>query len=695
MTVTAAPTTFDIDDADRGAFASDPRPAPRSRSRVGKMLRGRDEDPTWVRPVLLLLLVLTGVLYTWDLGASGWANDYYSAAVQAATKSWKALLFGSTDASNFITVDKTPASLWVMAISARVFGVSSWSILVPQALSGVATVGMLYLTVRRWTSAATGLLAGAILATTPVAALIFRFNNPDALLTLLLVASAYAMTRAIEEGRTRSLVAAGVLLGFAFLTKELQALLVLPGFALAYLLAGPHRIARRMRQLLALGVALLCSAGWWVAAITLTPAGSRPYVGGSRNNTFWDVLFGYNGFGRLTGNETGSVGGSGLRSGSWGPTGWTRMFNSEFGTQASWLLPAALLLLAAGVAYTARRSRTDRLRAALVMWGGWLLVTGVSFSLARGIIHPYYTVALGPPIAAIGAVVTAKLWSRRETIAARIVLGTTIAITSLWTHALMSRSPDWYPWLRVAVVPIGFATAALCVLVPRLPRRLVPAWAASAIVVVLAAPAAAAMTTAAVPHSGALPPAGPAVRASGPGPFGVPGGFGAGRAMPVLPPGARAFPGGNPFPGGGGATGGAAFGGPGAMLPGGGGIGGLLDGVEPGERVTEMLEAGAGGFRWVAAAIGANRAAGFQLASDEPVMAIGGFNGSDPTPTLAEFEEYVAAGDVHYFVAGGGFGAPPGGGAGPASEIESWVVDTFEPQTVDGVTIYDLTAAKT
>jgi len=661
------------------------------------VLRRREDDPAWVRPALVTLLALTAVLYTWGLGASGWANDYYSAAVQAATRSWKAFLFGSTDASNFITVDKTPASLWVMAISARVFGVNPWSILVPQALSGVATVGMLYLTVRRWTSAATGLLAAAILATTPVAALIFRFNNPDALLTLLLVASAYATTRAVEDGRTRSLVIAGMLLGFAFLTKELQAFLVLPGFAIAYLLAGPHRLARRVRQLLAMGAALLCSSGWWVAVITLTPAGSRPYVGGSTDNSFWDVLFGYNGFGRLSGNETGSVGGSGLRTGSWGATGVTRMFNREFGTHASWLLPGALLLLAAGIVYTVRRPRTDRMRAALVIWGGWLLVTGLSFSLARGIIHPYYTVVLGPPIAAIGAIGTVTAWEHRGAISARMLLGVTIAITTLWTHALMSRSPEWYPWLRSAVVPVGLAMAAAGVLLHRLPRTLVPSWAVSAIVVVLAVPTAASVTTAASPHAGALPPVGPAVSGSGPGGLAGPGRAGAAAGWRPPPPAAQAFPGANPFAMGARAVGGAPLGGPVAPRPGGGGMGGLLDGAVPGEKITAMLEEGGGGFRWVAAAIGANRAAGFQLASDEPVMAIGGFNGTDPTPTLAEFEELVTDGDIHYFVAGGVFGGFPGGpggggGTGPASEIESWVRDTFEPQTVDGVTIYDLTA---
>src|SRR5205085_3504051 len=172
------------------------------------------------------------VMYLWGLGASGWANSYYSMAVQAGTKSWKAFFYGSLDAGNFITVDKAPASLWIIGISARLFGVNAWSILVPQALEGVATVALLYATVRRWFSPAAGLVAGAIVALTPVSVLMFRFNNPDALLVLLLTGAAYAMVRALEHGKTAWLALAGALVGFGFLAKMLQALVVVPAFAL-------------------------------------------------------------------------------------------------------------------------------------------------------------------------------------------------------------------------------------------------------------------------------------------------------------------------------------------------------------------------------------------------------------------------------------------------------------------------------
>ena len=228
---------------------------PQRGGRLARLVRGHPADPRWVRPALLTMLALTAALYAVGLSRNGWANDFYAAAVQAGTKSWKAFFFGSFDASNFITVDKTPASLWVMELSARAFGLNSWSLLLPQAAEGVAAVALLYATVRRWFGPAAGLIAAGVLALTPVAVLMFRFNNPDSLLVLLMTAAAYATTRAIESGRTRWLVLAGTLLGFAFLTKMLQGFLVIPAFALGYLVAGPPRLGRRLLQLLAGGAA--------------------------------------------------------------------------------------------------------------------------------------------------------------------------------------------------------------------------------------------------------------------------------------------------------------------------------------------------------------------------------------------------------------------------------------------------------
>jgi 4-amino-4-deoxy-L-arabinose transferase-like glycosyltransferase len=645
-----------------------------------------------------VLLVGTAVLYLWNLGASGWANSYYAAAVQAMTKNWTAFFFGSVDAGNIVTVDKPPASLWVMALSARVFGLSSWSMLVPQALMGVATVALLYAAVRRVSGPVAGLLAGVAMALTPVAVLMFRFNNPDALLVLLLVAAAYATVRAIENASTRWLVFAGALIGAAFLTKMLQAFVVLPALAPAYLVAAPTGFWRRVRQLLAAGVAIVVAAGWWVALAELWPASSRPYIGGSQGNSVLELTFGYNGLGRIFGGEggrgggpkgggagapggapgsgipgagtypggaapggggrggafggaggypgggahgggafpggtpPGGGGGGGLAGGFGGQAGITRMFGDSVGAQVAWLLPSALLLLVAGLWLVRRAHRTDRLRASLLLWGTWTVVTAVVFSLAQGIFHPYYTVALAPGIAALVGIGGMQLWARRATWPGRVALALVIAVAAVWAAVLLARTPDFLPWLRWTVLAVG-AVAVLALLPGSRGKRWTAATALAVLLTGLVAPAAYAAATAAIPHTGSIPTAGPA---SGPG-----GGFR-------------------------------------------GGLGGAGREASTDAEVVALLQAA--GTKWSAATIGAQGSAALALAGNTTVMGIGGFSGSDPAPTLEQFQALVAAGEVHYFVAGG-FGGP----GGDHSPIAAWVEQTFTPTTVGGATVYDLT----
>ncbi len=711
-----------------GPGAGAPTPAsPESvrRGRLARFVRGRESDAAWVRPTLLALLALAAVLYLWDLGASGWANSFYSAAVQAGTKSWKAFFFGSSDSSNFITVDKPPASLWPMEISARIFGLNSWSILVPQALEGVATVGVVYLTVRRWFTAQAALLAGAVVVLTPVAAMMFRFNNPDSLLALLLAGSMYALVRALEKAQTRWLVLAGTLVGFGFITKMLQAFLIIPALVIVYLLAAPTGWWRRVWQVVVMGVSTVVAAGWWVAAVELTPAADRPYIGGSQNNNLFNLIFGYNGFGRLTGNESGSVvGGGGAGSaGQWGPTGLLRLFNDSFGNMMSWLLPGALLMGAVLLVLTIRARRTDRERAALLLFGGALVGTGLVISLGQGIIHPYYTVALAAPLAGLVGIGTVGLWQRRSTWVGRIGLAAALLATSVWGFVLLDRTPDWFPFLRFVVLVGGILGAAAIVALPLL--RTVPKLAVGLVAVLglgsaLVAPLFSTVATAAVPHSGAIPTVTPTPAGGG----GFGGGFGGGRggfpgfrgAGTGAGTGRRfagGFPGGSVptggFPGAGsgrGATGGGIpsggvpGGGPGGGFGGGfgragaaGGFGGgFLNSSSSSPALTKLLQTDASHYTWVAATVNSNSAAGYQLASDDPVMAIGGFNGTDPAPTLSQFEKYVSEGKIHYFIAGGGAGGFGSGGRGDvATTITSWVESHFTATTVDGTTIYNLT----
>jgi 4-amino-4-deoxy-L-arabinose transferase-like glycosyltransferase len=748
--------------------------------RLRRLVRGPAADPQWARPALFGLLALTALLYLWDLSRNGYANDFYAAAVQAGTKSWKAAFFGSFDSSNFITVDKTPASLWVDELSAKIFGFNSWSLLAPQALEGVASVALLYAAVRRWFGPSAGLIAGAVLALTPVAALIFRFNNPDALLVLLMTAAGYAVQRALERDRTRWLVLAGLLLGFAFLTKMAQAFLVLPGFGIAYLWAGPARLGRRIWQLLAGLGGVIVGAGWWIAIAQLTPAADRPYFGGSTDNNILELALGYNGFGRLDGSETGSIGGGGGGGGSsfGGATGVLRLFQSEFGGQVSWLIPAALISLGALLWISRRAPRTSRVRSFALLWGGWLLVTGVVFSYMQGIIHPYYMVALAPAIGALVGVGAISLLQSGLSIAGRAVAAVGVLVTGIWAYELLERTAAWLPWLRWTVLLAGVLGAISIFAVPELLRwsdrnrvvttsrrrasALVYAPMALAIVAGLGGPLAYSLDTANSTHTGSIPSAGPAVAGSfGGGAGGAPGGGGFGRggfggrtgsgtpgtgtgtgtgtggtasgtggtasgtggtASGVGAPtgtggtksggtgGSGSFPGGSGSGSGtgtgtstGSGTAGTRPGGTGRGTSGTGGfgaggagggvaMGGLSGSTQVSSALITLLEQDGSKYKWIAATVGTQEAAPIELATGGgAVLAIGGFNGTDPAPTLAEFEALVAKGEIHYYL---GENTETFGGGTGSSAITSWVAAHFKSETVGGVTVYNLTQEK-
>ncbi|MCP2281020.1 4-amino-4-deoxy-L-arabinose transferase [Nocardia amikacinitolerans] len=600
----------------------------------------------WESAAVAALLVGAAAAYLCNLSANGWANAFYSAAAQAGSQSWAAFFFGSSDAAGFITVDKPPASLWPMELSVRLFGLHSWSIQAPQVLFGVASVALLRAAVRRVFGAAAGLLAGLILALTPVAALMFRYNNPDALLVFLMVAAAWALLRAVDDGRTRWLILAGACIGFGFLAKQLQVLLVVPALAGTYLMAGPPRVGTRIVQLLAAAAAMVVAAGWWLLAVELWPTSSRPWIGGSQHNSILELTLGYNGLGRLTGDEPGSNWGAAPRPGSAafgsGP-GITRMLDSAQGGQIGWLIPAALLLLVTASLLRGRAVRTDAPRASLLLWGGWLLVTGLVFSYMAGIFHQYYTVALAPAIAALGGAGSVMLWRRRDQFTVRLALASTVAITAVTAWILLSRSPEFVPWLRWVVLAVG-AVAAFAMLI-RVHGRPAAVVASAAALAALAGPTAYTIDTIATPHSNAVPVAGPNAGASD---------FAKLWTSPA---------------------------------------GGMMVVSTPSDRLVTLLEQYGGNFTWAAAAVTSNSAAGFQLTTGLPIMAIGGFNGTDPAPTLAQFQTTVASGKVHYFIDHqDGFRSSTS--VSEAHRITRWVRNTFAAQEVDGVTVYDLTAAR-
>ncbi|NTY59786.1 glycosyltransferase family 39 protein [Mycolicibacterium sphagni] len=609
--------------------------------------------PRWVRPALLTLLALTAVLYLWGLGGAGWANDYYAAAVQAGTQSWKALLFGSLDAGNAITVDKPPASLWVMALSGRLFGFGTLSMLVPEALMGVASVALVYGAVRRVSGYGAGLLAGAVLALTPVAALMFRFNNPDALLVLLMVVAGYCLIRALDGKSTRWIALAGVAIGFAFLAKLLQALLVTPALALVVLVAIPGSVWHRLRDLGVGLVAVVVSAGWYLVLVSLWPSDSRPYIGGSTNNSLLQLALGYNGLGRVFGGD-GNPGGSSDSGEGGGPgggmfggsTGITRMFDASMGTEISWLLPAALIGLVAGLWFTRRAPRTDRTRAALLLWGGWLLATAAVFSFMKGIMHPYYTIALAPAIAAVIGISVRELWRGKQFVLSRVVLAAMLVTTAVWNFILLDRTPEWLPWLRWVVLAGSIVVAAVLLAGGHRLGRWTVVLAAAGLLFGLGATAAYTVETVAGNHNGPIPTSGPAR-----------------------------------------SDGGMGFGGPGG--PGGPGGQRASDNAELKVMLAQTDN------RWAAATVGSMSASPLELSTGTSIMSIGGFGGGDNSPTLEQFQSYVAAGQVHYFIAGEGPGGGhhgPGGDSGAGTLITKWVQQHFTATDVGGTEVYDLTA---
>ncbi|MBV9088966.1 MAG: glycosyltransferase family 39 protein [Mycobacteriaceae bacterium] len=626
------------------------------------------EPRRWVtRLALAVLLAGTAVLYSYNLGANGWANAFYSAAVQAGAQSWKAFLFGSSDAVNSITVDKPPMSLWPMELSVRLFGLNPWSILVPQALMGVAAVALLWDAVRRRFGETAGLVAGLVLALTPVAVAIFRYNNPDALLVLLMIGAAWALLRAVDDGRTRWLVLSGVLVGLGYLTKQLQVALVLPAFAIVYLFAAPPKLVKRLWQLVVGLAAAVVTAGWWVATVQLWPAADRPWIGGSQRNSILELTFAYNGFGRLTGQEPGSIGGF-ARLGreavggrgdalmrTWGQPGIGRMFQPLQVGQISWLLGAALIFLVALLGWRGRAPRTDAQRASVLLWGLWLIGTAAVFSFMAGIFHPYYTIALAPAIAALIGIGVVAMWRLRDTLWAQATLAAAAAATVATTFFVLRYTSSYYPWLRwIGVVGVAVIIVWLLGIGADWAERRVAmiAVVVAAVGLGLSGPFAYALTTIHRGTSGALPAGGPPVVSARHRP---PSWEASGRSQGCD----------------------------------------LMEAGRPEQAVVEMLKDRADSYTWVAATIGSVCASGYQLAAGNPVMPVGGFNGSDPSPPVGEFELLVISGRIHYFIVD-----PTNDDTDShdqsvhlnnSGKIQLWVKRNFAPIPMRDVTLYDLT----
>jgi len=613
---------------------------------------------------LIAVLLCAAGLRLWDLDQNGHGNSYYAAAVRSMLVSGTNFVFGSFDPVGFVTIDKPPGAVWVQAASAALFGYSGRSLLIPQALMGVATVLVTYLLARRVAGPGAGLLAGLIVATTPISVAVDRDNLPDTALVLLLVLAAWAMSRAVETGRLRPLLLAVVLVGLAFNVKMLAAFIVLPTFYLAYLLCAPISWRSRLGHLATATVVLTAVSLSWAVVVELTPRDRRPYVGGSKTNSALELALGYNGLGRVlggSGNPSGPMpgpppglpsqfppppggapfppggfpvppGGSGLPPmppGFGGMPGLGRFAGAQLAGQVAWLFPLALIAVVA-VARFRRRTPVGPVGVAVFLWSGWLLMHFVVFSWARGIFHEYYTTVMAPAVAVLAGIGIAVLWRPWFQGASRrgFLLPAALVLTAAWQAFLVGKNyPDARRWLLPTVLAgVGVATAGILVLRwwTRLPGA--TRWAQFAagfgLAVLLLGPVSWSLATVVRPGNSVIP--------SAPEPM-----LFSDRSETGMPP----F---HPFMGP--ATGDQT-------------------------KLIEFLRANRHEERFLVVAHNVMPVAPIIIATGEPAIALGGFMGGDPVLTKDEFVRMVEEGQVR-FVFGGPAG-PPLSGPGGAMPLPS------------------------
>jgi 4-amino-4-deoxy-L-arabinose transferase-like glycosyltransferase len=615
--------------------------------------RGSQKHPVWERPTLLVLLMSNAMLYFSNLGVNGWANSFYSAAAQAGTKDWSAFFFGSSDWGNSITVDKPPLSLWIMGVSAKLFGLSPESILMPQATIGVLTTLMLYVLVRRNFSAAAALATSAVFFTTPIVTLLSRYNNPDPLMLLLMVCGAYCVVRAVESGLLRHFVWAAVLLGLAFMTKQLQAMVSLPALGMAFIFCSPIPLRKRIHHgLIGLG-ALAISGGAWMTVVDLVPANARPYIGGSTTNSVLQLTLAYNGLNRIVPaakDPTVDLIPAQYRTVE-NDEGFFRLFNGNFAQEASWLLIVALVSCVLVMLAWRRLGDSPARKATVVICGVWFMTAYLMLSFMGDGIHTYYTAMLAPPLALVIGLGIDALLGMRSRLKARLLAAGCALVGTLVAWSLLSTVQGWSPALAATILALGLTGSALLAVPP--PTQWLNFVACAAICAgLLGAPLATSVYTASISHSGSNPLSGPVSQS----PITI------SRFLERVSQNEPTW----------------AY--------------DIGFGYDPGPKLVELTRS-TSNCKWAAATYPSQSAAKLQLASSKPIMPIGGFAGVDPSPTLDRFQELVDHGDICYLVWHQNHLELPG--RSPALvEISAWVQSTFSSTVVDGATVYDLRRPK-
>ncbi|QIY74129.2 ArnT family glycosyltransferase [Streptomyces sp. RLB1-33] len=570
-----------------------------------------------------------------------------------------------------------------MGLSARAFGFGTWQPALPMVAVGTGSVALLHRMVKRDFGPVAATVAALVLALTPITVAINRDTNPDPILVFLMLLGAAALMKAVRTGRLTPLVWSAVAIGFAFNTKMMQAYVVLPAFFLVHLWAAQGSLGRRIRHLAVATVALVVSSAWWMVVVDLIPASSRPYIGGSTDNTVWDLVIGYNGFGRIFGAGS-SVGSAGNGASFGGSAGVYRLFNEIMGGQISWLIPFAAIALIAGLILRGRAPRTDAKRAALILWGGWFVLHYLTFALAEGTFHPYYVTAMAPGIAALagaGGVTLYRAFREGSAVMWGWVLPTAVAVSAAWAVVLLQRASGSGTLYTVAEIVVGVAgtVAVLGLLAGRFMRRgrLIGFAALAAVVALLAGPAAYSVSAATSATNGTNPTAGPSTGGGmGGGPGGASGssrtsGTG-GRSMGEPPSvGGSAPSGSGTRPSGSGTdsseTGSSETDGgqTGSEQTGGGRMGG--GGTQVSSEMITYLKKHQDGATWLLAVATDQTASSVILESGQPVISMGGWSGSDNAMTLAKLKSLVKSGKLHYII------VSSDGGQGTNSEIATWV----------------------
>lgn len=611
---------------------------------------GRPQDQVWERPVLLIVLALNIALNFWNLGINGWGNYYYAAAVQSGTHDWQAFFFGSSDWANSISVDKPPLSLWAMGVSARVFGFSQLSILAPQAIMGAVSSMLVYMIIRRNFGAAGSLIGMVVFFTTPIIGLMSRYNNPDPLMILLTLAAVYMVLKNIDTGRAKFLIISGILLGLAFMTKQLQGLIVLPFAGAAFLRWSAVNWPTKIWVSAAAVGATAVAGGLWMFVVDQIPAAGRPYVGGSTTNSVLELTFGYNGIDRLIPTNDAAVATMvpakfrGVAS----DAGLARLLNANYGQEIAWLLFATLFAALAIVVFRKRLPTTRGARATAFLAVSWFITTYLVLSFMGNQIHTYYTAALAPALAIVAGISVDMFTRNRRSVVIRATSTLTLVVATLTSWMLLGSTSGWPAWLPTLVLSTGMLAASLLITNP--PTWRISAFACTlAVAALLAGPVLTATYSTTVSHNGSNPVSGQLSRSPG----------SINQFLRDL------------------------------QYSRSGGAYEVAFGRDPDQQVVSRLRLGPT-CKWSAATYASQTAARLQLAVDKPIMPLGGFAGIDPTPTLEDFIPLVTSGQICYFLAQEEFLTDQ---TEPMEvrRISAWVAQHFESENMNGHTVFDLT----